>query len=80
MARQATAFGKQRELLDTCLDNLRKYANDKEWRTVPNYQERIAASVTGARAAFGNILEMLQAEIKEGDKAKESEKPLKKAQ
>lgn len=59
MAKVQTPFSKQRELLDDCLDKLRKYAQDPEWRELPNYEQRVRSSIEGARAAFGNILQMV---------------------
>lgn len=57
--RVQTPFSRQREILDSALDKLRKYAQDPEWKDLPNYEQRITNSVEGARAAFGNLLEMV---------------------
>lgn len=59
MPRVQTPFGRQRELLDSALDKLRKYAYDPEWKTTPGYELRVSSSIEGARAAFGNLLEMV---------------------
>lgn len=57
--RQASPFSKQRELLDDALDKLRKYATDPEWQDLPGYEGRVSKNIEAARAAFGNILNML---------------------
>ena len=59
MAKVKTPFSTQREMLDSALDKLRKYATDPEWKELPNYEQRVRESVEAARAAFGNILVMV---------------------
>lgn len=59
MPRVQGPFSRAREILDSSLDKLKKYAEDSEWKTTTGYEQRVMQSIEGARAAFSNILEMV---------------------
>ena len=59
MPREQTPFGRHKEMLDDCLDKLKKYANDPEWKDLPGYDQRVQKNIEGARAAFSNLLNLV---------------------